>query len=60
MEALFYYGTNDAQIVYKPLPNIHGQDEIILHVISTAICGSHLHVYHVPSREENRKKVIVI
>jgi threonine dehydrogenase-like Zn-dependent dehydrogenase len=46
MEALFYQGTNDAQIVYKPLPNIHGQDEIILHVISTAICGSHLHVYH--------------
>ena len=44
MEALFYYGTNDAQIVYKPLPNIHGQDEIILHVISTR--GSHLDVYH--------------
>ena len=47
MEALFYHGTNDAQIVYKPLPNIHGnKDQIILHVISTAICGSHLHVYH--------------
>ena len=36
----------DAQIDYKPLPNIPGQDEIILPVISTAICGSPLHLYH--------------
>jgi threonine dehydrogenase-like Zn-dependent dehydrogenase len=36
----------DAQIDYKPLPNIPGQDEIVLPVISTAICGSLLHLYH--------------
>ena len=36
----------DAQIDYKPLPNISGQDEIVLPGISTAICGSPLHLYH--------------
>ncbi len=35
----------DAQIDYKPLPNISGQDKIVLPVISTAICGSPLHLY---------------
>jgi len=36
----------DAQIDNKPLPNIHGQDEIVLPGISTAICGSTLYLYH--------------
>jgi len=48
----------DAQIDNKPLPNIHGQDEIVLPVISTAIYGFPLHLYH--DIWENRKKVIVI
>jgi threonine dehydrogenase-like Zn-dependent dehydrogenase len=36
----------DAQIDNKPLPNIPGQDEIVLPVISTSIYGSPLHLYH--------------
>jgi len=36
----------DAQIGYKPLPNIPGQDEIVPAVISIAIYGSPLHLYH--------------
>ena len=36
----------DAQIDYKPLPNIPGQDEIVLPGISTAICGSPFYLYH--------------
>ena len=48
----------DAQIDNKPLPNIHGQDEIVLPVISTAIYGFPLHLYH--DTWENRKKVIGI
>jgi threonine dehydrogenase-like Zn-dependent dehydrogenase len=36
----------DAQIDYQPLPNIPSRNEIVLHVISTAICGSRLHLYH--------------
>jgi threonine dehydrogenase-like Zn-dependent dehydrogenase len=36
----------DAQIDNKTLPNIPGQDEIVLRVISTAIYGSPLHLYH--------------
>ena len=35
----------DAEIDYKP-PNISGQDEIALPIISTAICGFRLHLYH--------------
>jgi threonine dehydrogenase-like Zn-dependent dehydrogenase len=36
----------DAQIYYKPISNVPSQDEIVLPVISAAICGSHLHLYH--------------
>lgn len=46
MKALFYHSPKDAQIDDKPLSNIQNPEDVILHVTSTTICGSHLHLYH--------------
>ena len=46
MKALFYHSPKDAQIDDKPPFDIQNPEDVILHVTSTAICGSHLHLYH--------------
>ena len=53
MKALVYRGPRDAQIDDKPRPSIQHPEDIILHVTSTALCGSDLHLYHgtVPGME---------
>lgn len=46
MKALVYHGAKDVWIDDKPKPTIQKQDDIILKITSTAICGSDLHLYH--------------
>ena len=46
MKALFYHSPKDVQIDDKPPSNIQNPEEVTLRVISTAICGSDLHLYH--------------
>ncbi len=41
-----YYGPKDAGIDDKPRPKIQNQEDIILKVTKTALCGSDLHLYH--------------
>jgi threonine dehydrogenase-like Zn-dependent dehydrogenase len=56
MKALFYHSPKDVQIDDKPLSNIQNLEDVILRVTSTAICGSHLHLYHrtVPGTQSGR------
>jgi S-(hydroxymethyl)glutathione dehydrogenase / alcohol dehydrogenase len=46
MKALVYHGPMDVRIDDKPKPKIQQQEDIILKVTKTAICGSDLHLYH--------------
>ncbi len=46
MKALVYHGPMDVRIDDKPRPKIQNQEDIILKVTKTAICGSDLHLYH--------------
>jgi len=46
MKALIYHGPMDVRIDDKPRPRIRNQEDIILKVTKTAICGSDLHLYH--------------
>ena len=46
MKSLVYHGPKDVRIDDKPKPQIQNNDDIILKVTSTAICGSDLHLYH--------------
>jgi len=45
MRALTYHGANDIRVDNVPDPVIVQEDDIILKVTSTAICGSDLHLY---------------
>jgi S-(hydroxymethyl)glutathione dehydrogenase/alcohol dehydrogenase len=46
MKALVYHGEYDLRIDDKPMPRIEHPEDVILHVTTTAICGSDLHLYH--------------
>lgn len=46
MRALTYHGTQDVRVDNVPDPIIQDEDDIILRVTATAICGSDLHLYH--------------
>jgi S-(hydroxymethyl)glutathione dehydrogenase / alcohol dehydrogenase len=46
MKALFYHNPKDVEIDDKPPSNIQNPEEVTLRVISTAIYGSDLHLYH--------------
>jgi len=46
MKALVYHGPMDVRIDDKPKPKIQYEEDIILNVTKTAICGSDLHLYH--------------
>ena len=46
MKALVYHGPMDVRIDDKPRPTIQNQEDIILKVTKTALCGSDLHLYH--------------
>lgn len=45
MRALTYHGSHDVRVETVPDPTILEDDDIILKVTSTAICGSDLHLY---------------
>ncbi len=53
MKALTYHGSKDVRIDNVPDPTIVADDDIILRVTSTAICGSDLHIYRgkIPAME---------
>lgn len=45
MQALAYHGTRDVRVETMPDPILQQDDDIILRVTATAICGSDLHLY---------------
>ncbi|STQ58869.1 oxidoreductase, Zn-dependent and NAD(P)-binding [Pseudescherichia vulneris] len=46
MKALTYHGPHNVRVESVPDPIIEQQDDIILRITATAICGSDLHLYH--------------
>jgi len=55
MKAVTYQGIKDVGVKEVPSPTIHKQDDIIIKVTSTGICGSDLHIIHgmIPNTPEN-------
>lgn len=45
MKALTYHGSHDVRVEEVPDPTLVQNDDIILRVTATAICGSDLHLY---------------
>ena len=45
MKALNYHGAKDVRVENVPDPQLMADDDIILRVTATAICGSDLHLY---------------
>jgi threonine dehydrogenase-like Zn-dependent dehydrogenase len=45
MKALTYHGAKDVRIESMPDPSLAVDDDIVLRVTATAICGSDLHIY---------------
>lgn len=45
MKALTYHGPHNVKVENVPDPIIEAQEDIILRVTATAICGSDLHLY---------------
>lgn len=45
MKALTYHGSKDVRVESVPDPEIQQDDDIILRVTATAICGSDLHIF---------------
>ncbi|MCG2577473.1 glutathione-dependent formaldehyde dehydrogenase [Dechloromonas sp. XY25] len=45
MKALTYHGSRDVRVDNVPDPVLQADDDIVLRVTSTAICGSDLHLY---------------
>ncbi|CRD51221.1 hypothetical protein BN1263320051 [Stenotrophomonas indicatrix] len=45
MQALTYHGRKDVRVETVPDPVLAADDDLILRVTATAICGSDLHLY---------------
>lgn len=45
LKALVYHGAEDVRVDNVPEPKLQADDDIILRVTATAICGSDLHLY---------------
>lgn len=45
MKALTYHGSKDVRVENVPDPRIEQEDDVVLKVTATAICGSDLHLY---------------
>jgi threonine dehydrogenase-like Zn-dependent dehydrogenase len=45
MKALTYHGAKDVRVENMPDPSLAVDDDVILRVTATAICGSDLHIY---------------
>ena len=46
MKAVVYEGVKDVRVEHVADPTIQADDDIIVKVTSTAICGSDLHLIH--------------
>ncbi|KAG8932025.1 hypothetical protein FRC02_001778 [Tulasnella sp. 418] len=46
MKALAWFGAKDVRLIDAPVPDITEDDDVILRVTGTTICGSDLHLYH--------------
>lgn len=46
MKALVYHGPMDVRVDDTPKPQVKDQEDIILKITNTTICGSDLHLYH--------------
>jgi len=46
VKALTYHGSKDVRVENVPDPGLVEDDDLILRVTATAICGSDLHLYH--------------
>ena len=46
MKALAWFGAEDVRMVDAPVPDITQDDDVVLQVTGTTICGSDLHLYH--------------
>lgn len=46
MKALAWFGPSDVRIIDAPVPDITQDDDVVLQVTGTTICGSDLHLYH--------------
>lgn len=53
MKALTFHGSHDVRVDNHPDPTLQADDDVILRVTATAICGSDLHLYRgkVPGME---------
>ena len=45
MRALTYHGSKDVRVENVEDPRLEADDDIVVRVTSTAICGSDLHIY---------------
>ncbi len=54
MKALTYHGPKDVRVDNVDVPKLQADDDIILRVTATAICGSDLHLYRgkIPATEQ--------
>ena len=54
MKALTYHGARDVRVETMPDPGLEADDDILIRVTATAICGSDLHLYRgkVPGMEK--------
>ncbi len=46
VKAMVYHGPSDVRYETKPDPRIEHENDVILRVTSSAICGSDIHLYH--------------
>jgi threonine dehydrogenase-like Zn-dependent dehydrogenase len=46
MKALAWFGKEDVRLVDAPMPDITQDEDVIVRVTGTTICGSDLHLYH--------------
>ncbi|KAF8504272.1 GroES-like protein [Gautieria morchelliformis] len=46
MKALAWFGSNDVRLIDAPIPNITEENDVIVQVTGTTICGSDLHLLH--------------
>ncbi|KAJ7285223.1 GroES-like protein [Mycena rebaudengoi] len=46
MKALAWFGPRDVRMIDAPVPDITQEDDVILQVTGSTICGSDLHLYH--------------
>lgn len=44
MKALAWYGSKDVRVIDAPIPDVIDDNDVVLRVTGTTICGSDLHL----------------